>query len=274
MRRALPAGTRAVAVLAAAAVLQAVPVAASAQEATPLMKSELVRMLVSDTYTAEERREIVRRSCLTFTPTARDMEDFRRLGASPELMEVVRSCAGEGGTTAGPEPTPAADEERSLGGAPEAAVEIPPRPAEVTVRPPAFSLPLDSLGLALPVGSGPRTALRAYDARPPRPPPDRGNLLALVDVPPRLRNPAEVQRMLRRAAPQGTRDREGTVRTVLWVYVGPGGGVREARIEGSSGSEAFDRAAREAARSMRFSPATSGGRPIGTWVEQSLALRR
>lgn len=242
--------------LAAAALLPAAPpAAAAAQEAAPLVKSEVIRLLVSDTYGPAERREVVRRSCLTFVPTEEDMEDFRRLGAEPELLDVIRACVRAGPAGAG-------------------AVEVPPPPGEVSVSSPAVLTPSDTGGTALLPVPRLETALEPRLARPARPGPDRENLLSRVEVPPRLRNPAAIQRALRASAPDTALRGEAPVRSVLWVYVDSAGAVREARIEASSGLPGFDEAALETARSMEFTPATSGGRPVGMWVQQTLSLRR
>lgn len=242
-------------VLLAAGALAAPAVGVQAQEAAPLVKSEVVRLLVSDTYRAEERQAIVRRSCLTFTPSEADLEDFRRLGASEEMMRIIRDCA-------------------AGGGAAEAEPQIPPAPGEVTVSAPAVLEPADTGGVSLLSLPDFDTALRSYDVPPPPTPADRENLLARVEVPPRLQNPAEVQRMLYRAAPEVAVERQGGARCVLWVFVDPSGSVREARLERSSGIEAFDQAALEVARSMDFEPGTTGTRPVGMWVQQTLAIQR
>lgn len=243
------------ALLAALAALAFGPAEAGAQEAAPLVKSEVVRLLVSDTYGPEERRQIVRRSCLTFVPSEEDMEDFRRLGAGPELLEVIRQCSRR---------------ERSSGGG----VQVPEPPGDVAVSVPAVRTPSDTGWASELFEPTFDPGLRAYAARPSPPGPDRGNLLDRVDVPPRLQNPAEVQRMLRRSAPDTVSGGDGVARSVLWVFVTPEGTVREARIGRSSGIAAFDRAALEVARSMRFSPGTTGSRPVGMWVQQTLAVGR
>lgn len=244
--------------LALAAAALAVPAdAVHAQEAAPLVKSEVIRLLVSDTYSPEERQAIVRRSCLTFTPTEGDLEDFRRLGAGEELLRIIRDCASEGG-----------------GAGTEAASGIPAPPGEVAVSAPAVLEPADTGGVSLLSLPDFDTALRAYDVQPPPPAIDRENLLARVEVPPRLQNPAEVQRLLDRAAPDAVFQREGGARCVLWVFVDAGGSVAQARVERSSGIEAFDQAALEVARSMTFTPGTTGTRPVGMWVQQTLAIQR
>lgn len=241
-----------VALAAAAAATFAAPGAAAAQEADPLVKSEVVRLLVTDTYRPEERRQIVRRSCLTFSPTEEDLDDFRRLGASEELLEIIRECA------AGQADNP----------------EVPPAPGQVSVSAPAVLEPSDTGGVSLLGLPEFDTVLEEPRVRPPPRVSDRENLLANVEVPPRLQNAADIQRMLYRAAPDAAFERQGTVRCVLWVFVDPTGSVREVRIAQSSGIEAFDRSAVQVADSMQFSPGTTGTRPAGMWVQQSLSVQR
>ena len=242
-------------VLAPLALLAVLPAVAAAQEAEPLVKSEVIRLLVSDTYGPEERRRIVRRSCLTFAPTEADMEDFRRLGAGEELLEILRECAASGPVS------------------PSGAVEVPPAPGEVAVSPPAVLEAADTGGAPVLAPPSFEVQLSEYRAHPPGPSSDRGNLLARVEVPPRLRNPAEIQRMLLRSAPDAALQRENGARCVLWVFVDETGSVREARIESSSGLPAFDEAALGVARSMEFTPGTTGTRPVGMWVQQTLSIR-
>lgn len=71
----------------------AVPARLGAQQATPLQKSDVVRLLSGGTYTQPEVAAIVRRSCLSFRPTERDLQSFRGLGASDGVMEAIRECA-------------------------------------------------------------------------------------------------------------------------------------------------------------------------------------
>ncbi len=73
--------------------LVASPALMSAQQATPLRKSELVRLLTGGTYAQEEITAMVTRSCLAFLPTARDRDDLRALGASRNLLAAVHRCA-------------------------------------------------------------------------------------------------------------------------------------------------------------------------------------
>lgn len=84
------------------ALLLLLPAIGAAQEAEPLTRDEVERLLAGDTYSQAEVAEIVRRSCLTFQPTDADMDRFGGLGASEAVMDAIRSCGAEEGA----EPTP------------------------------------------------------------------------------------------------------------------------------------------------------------------------
>lgn len=93
------------------------------------------------------------------------------------------------------------------------------------------------------------------------------------DVEPRLQNADEVLRYLHRIYPASLQQSGigGTV--TLWVYVDAEGRVQETRIRESSGYDALDRAARDVARRMEFSPAMNRDREIAVWVAQRVAFR-
>ena len=62
------------------------------QEAEPLHKSDVIRLLTGTTYSKAEVAGIVRQSCLSFTPTDRDRSDFRALGADDAVMSAIDRC--------------------------------------------------------------------------------------------------------------------------------------------------------------------------------------
>lgn len=145
---------------------------------------------------------------------------------------------------------------------------VPPRPpAEIPsvlpdlraeVRPPA-ALPgpqsrdigVRSAPAGVPGGSG--VAPGAGDVLAP----------AAVEELPRLRNRAEMDRVLTRLCPPLLRDSNVTGKTVLQVVVGSDGRVEPASIRVLSSTHAgFDAAARAAAEKLRFSPARVGGRAV------------
>ena len=65
----------------------------SGQQADPLQKSDVVRLLTGTTYTKAEVAGIIRQSCLSFTPTPRDRADFRALGADAAILSAIDGCA-------------------------------------------------------------------------------------------------------------------------------------------------------------------------------------
>lgn len=69
-----------------------------AQEANPLQKTDLIRLLTGTTYTKAEVASIIRRNCLTFSPTARDRSDFRALGADSRILAALEECERRSGT--------------------------------------------------------------------------------------------------------------------------------------------------------------------------------
>lgn len=87
------------------------------------------------------------------------------------------------------------------------------------------------------------------------------------DVPPRVRNTAEILRALERSYPATLRQVGigGTV-SVLF-HVDETGRVRATRLAESSGHPALDRAALEVSEVYRFSPALNRDRRVAVWVQ-------
>jgi Tfp pilus assembly protein PilF len=73
---------------------------ARAQEAAPLHKGDLVRFLTGSTYSKPEIAAIIRRACLAFTPTARDLGNLRDLGATPAIVGAMQTCTDNGNRVA------------------------------------------------------------------------------------------------------------------------------------------------------------------------------
>jgi len=90
------------------------------------------------------------------------------------------------------------------------------------------------------------------------------------EVPPRLKNEAQVLALLEASYPSSLRDAGvgGNVR--LWIYVDEEGIVRDARVDISSGLEALDLAAQTVAHAMRFTPALMRDRPTPVWISQPI----
>jgi len=66
---------------------------ARAQAGEPLRKTDLVRLLSGAMLEADELPALVRRNCLSFTPTGRDRADFVALGADSALLREIDACA-------------------------------------------------------------------------------------------------------------------------------------------------------------------------------------
>lgn len=90
------------------------------------------------------------------------------------------------------------------------------------------------------------------------------------DVEPRAINDAEIQRLLKKKYPEPLRDAGIGGQVVLWIYVNREGRVERAQVQGSSGYESFDRAARDVALQMQFRPALNRDQPIGVWVQRAI----
>lgn len=73
---------------------------AHAQEAQPLHKGDLVRFLTGSTYSKPEIAAIIRRACLAFTPTDRDMANLRDLGATSAISSAMKTCTDHGNRVA------------------------------------------------------------------------------------------------------------------------------------------------------------------------------
>lgn len=65
---------------------------AAAQSRQPLRKSDLIRHLSGSVLSKGEIADLIRRNCLSFTPTDRDRADLRALGADDRIMRSVDAC--------------------------------------------------------------------------------------------------------------------------------------------------------------------------------------
>jgi hypothetical protein len=72
--------------------LLAAPISAAAQGNRPLTKTDLIQLITSRNRTQSDVVEVIRRNCLTFTPTARDLRDLRVQGAGAAVLEAVENC--------------------------------------------------------------------------------------------------------------------------------------------------------------------------------------
>lgn len=63
-----------------------------AQGTEPLRKTDLIRFLTGNTMTLPQVVDRVRRSCVSFTPTARDRQDIVDLGGDTTLLRAIDTC--------------------------------------------------------------------------------------------------------------------------------------------------------------------------------------
>src|SRR5881392_1332799 len=142
-------------------------VARAQARSTPLDKGQLVRLLAERTRSRSEIAGVVRGSCLTFRPTARDRADLRRAGADQVVLAAVAACAPR--TAAPAAPVGAAGAALRIVAAPSVTAEAGTK-ATITVRLLSGSAPRRGVVLVL-GGSGripgglPRDARAITDAR-------------------------------------------------------------------------------------------------------------
>lgn len=82
----------------------------------------------------------------------------------------------------------------------------------------------------------------------------------VTETPPRQASPSAFQ------YPEELWDAGEEGRTVLRLYIGAGGAVDTVRVDTASAYPAFDSAATQGARELRFEPARRGAEPVGAWV--------
>jgi hypothetical protein len=70
-----------------------------AQGTGPLRKTDLIRLLTANTQSPAQIVATVRRSCVSFTPTARDRQDLAELGGDTTLLKAIDQCVRERAVT-------------------------------------------------------------------------------------------------------------------------------------------------------------------------------
>lgn len=122
-----------------------------AQTTGPLRKTDLVRLLTANTQTLAQIVARVQRSCVSFTPTARDRQDIADLGGDTTLLRAIDQCVRARAVTAaapaarpGARRAPAVAAARPKAAAPGAAPEPIPVPRLADVPPPLAAVPLAS----------------------------------------------------------------------------------------------------------------------------------
>ena len=161
------------------------------------------------------------------------------------------------------------------------AIELPP---EVRVPPPPehIARPATPKVAAVEMSEDVTIAPTTFESNPvenlPPPPvaagrdPSERPSFIPYDVPPRLKNPDEIQRLLQRNYPPQLREAkiQGTV--VLWIYIDDRGNVVKSHVQRSSGYMAMDRVAQECADEMEFTPAKNRDKRTAVWVAQAISF--
>jgi len=78
----------------------------SAQKAEPLRKTDLIRLLSAGTMSTAEIADLIKRNCVSFTPTARDRENLTSLGADSAIFARIDACVRARTTAAAPHAAP------------------------------------------------------------------------------------------------------------------------------------------------------------------------
>lgn len=221
----------------------ATPGTAISQTDGSLLKSDLVRMMTGDSYSAEEVLQIVRMNCVGFAPSDRDRKDLARLFDSDDLLDEIDRCR-EAGRAAGyrrgiPVARDVAQVDRPVQklAVPDIA---PPVLAPETVSRPELDAP--------PVGARPST-----DVLPG----------VVPNSPPRLLNWDYVTRRILAEYRPDERHR-GSV--VLRIWVDDQGRAGEASIISADGDPSLTQVALASVPLMRFAPAESRDRTVGAWA--------
>src|SRR3989441_7764524 len=79
---------------------------ARAQGTKPLRKAELVRLLATRALSKPDIAVLVRRSCVTFQPTAHDRAELRAAGADDAVLTAIDQCLRARLARAAPPPSP------------------------------------------------------------------------------------------------------------------------------------------------------------------------
>jgi TonB family protein len=231
--------------------VSASPRAATAQAEGTLLKSDLVRMMTGDSYSAEEVLQIVRMNCVGFQPSDRDRKDLSRLFDGDALIDEIDRCRKVGQAEGYRRGVPVARTASS--------VAVPAAP---TSEGPRFDPPaLTSDGIAPPALERPPVGdLAPSDTMPGVSP----------SSPPRLVNWAEVSQRIRS---EYRPDRRQPGEVVLRIWVDEQGHAGEASILEAEGDPALARVVLAAVPAMRFAPAESRDRKIAAWATLPIRFR-
>lgn len=217
----------------------------------PLLKADLVRILATADYTADELVQIVRMSCVSFRPTERDRKDLLALPNGEPVLGEIRRCQSR--------PQAAAGFERGIPRArPVSSSEAQPVPDTDALQ--VTRLSGDPLG-DRPAPAAPRFTMVLVER-------DR-DALAVSEIPPRLENWDEVsKRLLEEYRP----NERHAGQVVLRVRVDEDGKAADSLLSQSSGDPVLDAAVLATVPVMRFRPAMSRDRQVAAWTELPIAF--
>lgn len=227
------------------------PRPAQAQTDGSLLKSDLVRMMTGDSYTAEEVLQIVRMNCVGFQPSDRDRKDLSRLFDGDALINEIDRCRKVGQADGYRRGVPVARTAKS--------VAVPSGPA---AEGPSFAPPsLTTDGIAPPNLERPPVGDHAPSDTMPGVSPS---------APPRLLNWEYVTKRIRS---EYRPDRRHSGEVVLRIWVDEQGHAGEASVVDAEGDPALARVVLAAVPLMRFAPAESRDRKVGAWASLPIRFR-
>ena len=219
------------------------PRTAYSQSDRSLLKSDLVRMMTGNSYTAEEVLQIVRMNCVGFAPSDRDRKDLARLFDGDDLLDEIDRCRETGQSAGYRRGMPVAKEVK--------AVETPDHaPTGPDITPPVLS----GGTIARPALSEPPVGMKAPSETLPG---------VVPTAPPRLLNWDYVTRRILAEYRPDERHR-GSI--VLRIWVDEQGRAGDASIIESDGDPSLARVALATVPLMRFAPAESRSRRVGAWA--------
>jgi len=224
---------------------------AAAQNEGSLLKSDLVRMMTGDSYSAAEVLQIVRMNCVGFTPSDRDRKDLSRLFDGDALINEIDRCRQVGQADGYRRGVPVA---RAA-----TAVALPAGP--VSDGPRFESPPLTSERIAPPSLERPPVG----DVAPAETMPGVG-----TSSPPRLLN---WDYLTKRIRSEYRPDRRNSGEVVLRIWVDDQGHAGEASIVDAEGDPALAKVVLAAVPAMRFAPAQSRDRKVGAWATLPIRFR-
>jgi len=154
-------------------------------------------------------------------------------------------------------------------------VKIPPPPQSIA-RPATPKVAATDVSPELTIAPTTLEANPASALPPPPPavgqnPADRPTFIPF-DVPPKLLNRGEIERLLVRLYPPSLRDVGIGGAVIVWAYVDVKGNVLKTFIKDSSGYPSMDEAAAQVVQQMHFKAAINRDQPIAVWISQKVTM--